>query len=169
MQCGMYAQFVVHRKDAARVSGAREKAFFGMPEAAQSLRMERVEIITDAAQKYTLRLRGKVAVFEGFSVFTAPVRLQIGSKTVLFTPDKSGMASADGASYRAINSGNFGVVFGGTMEWEATLPADPWLGELEKLGVVREGSPVKDASVELQMRIGEAQHTTTIREVQAGK
>jgi hypothetical protein len=169
MMCGMYASMVVHPRAAAGVSRAPEKAFLGLREAAQSLRLERAEIITDDAQKSSLRLRGKVAVFDAFSIFRTPVRLQIGEKSVSLTPDPKGTATVDGVTYRVLNGGAFGVVYGGIMEWEARLPADPWLRELEKLGVLRAGAPVKDGTAELKMQVGEANHTATIRDIQVVK
>jgi hypothetical protein len=169
MQCGMYARFIVYPRAATGVSRAPEKAFFGLRDAAQSLRLEHAELVTDAAQKRSLRLRGKTTVFDAFSVFNAPVRLQLGEKSVIFTPDRTGSATAEGASYRVLNSGTFGVIYGGIMEWEATLPADPWLSELEKLGALRDGVPVQEKPVELKMQIGESQHAAIIRELEQAK
>ena len=75
----------------------------------------------------------------------------------------SGRAADEAGSFRVKNANWYGVIPGGTMEFETTLTGAGWLAELQKLGAV-DGSRVKpDASVTWKMQVGAAQHSAEAR------
>jgi manganese oxidase len=166
MREGMFARVVVHPREAS-IGRAPEAAFFGLRQAEQSLQIDRAEATLDftpnSPQPCEIRLHGTVTVSAAFSVFTAPIRLQLGDQAVTFKPATDGNATADRATYRAINSSRYGVVYGGLMEFEAKLTGPDWLDELKKLGVTSDGPRTVDIGEPVQMRVGESKHTASIR------
>lgn len=166
MKEGMFSQLVVHPRSDAGASRAPEAAFFGLHGSEQSLLLEPAEAKVDftpgAKQLCEIRLHGKVTVFDAFSVFSAPIRLQFGEKVVTLRPDATGVATNDSVSYRVLNSGKVGVVYGGLMEWEATLTGESWLRELEKLGA-KKNEVAGELAVSLEMDVADAKHSTTAR------
>ena len=163
MMEGMFSRFVVHAKGAAGVSRAPESAFFGMPQAQQSLHIDRAEAVIDTADSCRISLAGTVTVFRAFSVFNQPVSLQLGEKTVKFQPDMSGRATNEAGSFRVKNANRFGVIPGGTMEFETTLTGAGWLAELQKLGAVDDSRVKPEAVVTLKMQVGAAHHSAAAR------
>lgn len=162
MKEGMFARMIVHPKNSAGVSRAPEQAFFGLRNAERSLRIDRAELTLDtssgAAQPSQFRLHGSVTVFDAFSIFTAPVRLQIGKKSVTLTPPANGKITTDGVNYRVLNSGRYGVVYGGMMEFEAIFSNPTWLDEVKSCA----GTPAQEQVVSLQMQVGESTHSATV-------
>jgi len=166
---GMFARVVVHAKGGAGVTPAAGPAFFGLAEAQQSLQIKRAEAILDfspdATQPCQIRLQGAVSVFQAFSVFTQPVRIQFGEKSVVFKPDRRGAANAaDGSGmFRVSNANQFGVVYGGLMEFEVTLSGAGWLEALKDLGLASGGTLPREIAASLLMEVGKAQHTAATR------
>jgi hypothetical protein len=146
------------------VSRAPELAFYGLRQAERSLQVKRAEAVLDFSQGAVapceFRLEGSVTVFQAFSVFTQPVRIQLGETAVNFKPDRRGIATAAGGSFRVTNASEHGVVYGGLMEFEATLRGTEWLTELKKLGLEGD-SARKERVVSLTVEIGRARHTAT--------
>ena len=165
MREGMFARMVVHPKGVAGASREPEAAFFGLRQGEQSLRIESAK----TAQPFELRVRGAVTVPDAFAVSTEPVSIRIGEKSVAFKPDTDGKAEAGDLSFRITNSGRYGFVTTGLMEFEATLRGTGWLAELKKLDTVRDGALVRDKSIELKMQIGDAHHSATIRSILPAK
>ena len=163
MMEGMFTRFTVHAKGAAGVSRAPESAFFGMPQARQSLHIERAEAVIDAADSCRITLEGTVTVFRAFSVFNQAVRVQLGEKSVTFQPDVSGRATGDGGSFRVKNANRFGVIPDGPMQFETTLTGAGWRAELQKLGAVSGSRLNADAMVTWKIQVGAAQHAATTR------
>jgi hypothetical protein len=165
MMGGMFARMTVHPKTAAGVSRARTDAFFGLPRAEQSLQIRRAEATLDfsanTAQPCELKLTGAVTVFQAFSVFTQPVQLQIGDASVSFKPDRKGMAASGQNSWAVKNAGQFGVVYGGTMEFETTLSGAEWLRALTKAGLTPTSG--SELSVPMTLQVGNAKHVGTAR------
>jgi FtsP/CotA-like multicopper oxidase with cupredoxin domain len=161
---GMFARVVVHGTNRPGASRAPHDAFFGLPQAAQSLQLTHSEATVDFGAKGTnaceLKLAGSVTVFHAFSVFTQTIQVQVGGKTLSFKPDRRGVATAPGGEWRVKNASQFGVVYGGVMEFELTLTGEDWLSEMTRLGAhrsEREGS----VSVPITVHVGAAKHTTT--------
>ncbi|MDB6155929.1 MAG: Multicopper oxidase type 2 [Chthoniobacteraceae bacterium] len=152
MQEGMFSRMVVHPRGSAGVSRAPAAAFFGLPEGAQSLRITSATLVRDPGAKRPpeLRILGNVTVFDAFSVFTTAIRIGIGEKWVTLKPARNGQASAEGVSYRVINSGRYGVVYGGLMEWEATFTGESWATAASK------------ASASIKMELGKARHAVPL-------
>jgi hypothetical protein len=164
MMEGMFARVVVHAQGSAGVSRAPELAFYGLRQAEQSLQVRRVEAVLDfapgAVAPCELRLEGSVTVSQAFSVFTQPVRIQLGDTAVSFKPDRRGVAATTGGSLRITNAGQYGVVYGGLMEFEANLRGAEWMGELKKLGLEGD-SAWKERVVSLTVEVGRARHAAT--------
>jgi Multicopper oxidase len=166
MMEGMFAPVVVHPKGDTDGSRAPDPAFLGLRQAQQSLTISSAVAVTNRASggatEFQLRLAGTVSVYEAFSVFGDTIRIQLGDKSVAFKPDPSGNAIAPEASFRATNANAFGVVYGGRMEFEATLKGEDWLRELQRLGFQQGGSR-RSTETPLTIEIGRARHTATAR------
>ena len=157
---GMFARVTVHAKGSPK--RAAGQPFFGLAQAQQSLNIKRAEAVPkDESGKCALKIEGTVTVFDAFSVFTQAVQFQLGSATASFKPNRTGLAQTPDGIFRVKNVSQFGVVYGGQLEFEVTLNGPAWCGEMEKLGVAPRpgGVPV---SAPLTLRLGEAQHTATV-------
>jgi hypothetical protein len=163
MMEGMYAPLVVHPKGAAR-GGAPQPAFFGLKQAQQSLRVQRAEAAPGCAAKAAgpchVTIEGAVTVYEAFSVFVQPVRVQLGGKTVTFRPDARGLAHTPDGGFRVKNAHHVGVVYGRLMEFEVTLTGPEWLRELRKLGLGK-GAARRGVAAPLILQVGPATHSAT--------
>ena len=156
---GMFARFVVHPKGSAGVSRTAGPAFFGLPGARQSLQIKTAEARLDSSGSVQLRLEGVLTVFEAFSVFNQPVAFQVLGKTVPFAPNRQGQAVSPSGEYRVKNASQFGVVYGGLMEFELNLRGQEWREGLTKLGLA--GSAAQRVSVPIKMHVGVAAHDAT--------
>ncbi|MFM1768481.1 MAG: hypothetical protein RJA22_1010 [Verrucomicrobiota bacterium] len=159
MQEGMFARVTVHPRTTNGPGRAAGPAFFGLRGAMESLRLQRAEVTLGAAQACTLRVEGSVTVFEAFSVFTQPVELQLGETKVSFRPDRRNQATVAGpagGTWRVRNASQFGVVYGGMMEFEAVLTGSAWLEQLQRLNLTR-GGPAR-----FTLKVGDARHTGSI-------
>jgi hypothetical protein len=105
---------------------------------------------------FELTFEGKVTVPQAFSAFIMPVSIQIGQKVVEFKPDRGGKAANGPDLFRIKNASGYGVVYGGEMEFEATLRDAGWLAEVQKMN--KAGRAV---SLPLSLRVGKAEHRTT--------
>jgi len=94
-------------------------------------------------------------------VFTQTIRVQIGGTSVVFKPDRRGTATATGGAWRVKNASQFGVVYGGMMEFEADLKGNDWATELQKLGLTSVGTAAPTLSVPVTLQVGNARHTAT--------
>lgn len=146
---GMYARHVIHTKDKPEAPKAR--AFLGLNEEQRSLELRHAELLDEK----TLRLAGRVTVFDAFTVFNQPFDVQVGGSSVTFNPDRSGTARNSQGVFRVRNVSPFGVVHGGVLEFEVTLAAPPEI--LPKLGT----------SVAISFKVGKAQHEATAPLTQA--
>jgi FtsP/CotA-like multicopper oxidase with cupredoxin domain len=144
---GMFAQFTVLPKGS---KPPLEAPFFGLRQARTSLQIERATL---NSQSSNLNLAGRVTVPQAFSAFIIPVTLQIGENSVVFKPDRSGKATVGADSFQVKNASSLGVVYGGHLEFETTLREQAWRAELQKFG----------NAVPITLRIGKAEHKTTIQ------
>jgi FtsP/CotA-like multicopper oxidase with cupredoxin domain len=168
MMEGMFARLVVHPKSDEAGHRGPQPAFLGLPQAQQSLLIRRAEAkFNPAPESFELKIEGTVTVYEAFSVFVEPVRIQLGEKSVTLKPDVRGLADATDGSFRAKNLNQSGVVFGGLMEFEVALKGAEWLSELRKLGLKADATGRKEISVPLTVQIGRAIHSATARVVVA--
>ena len=91
--------------------------------------------------------------------------VQVGQKSVAFKPDRKGFAESGGVTFQAKNVSQYGVVYGGLMEFELTLSGAEWLAEFSRAAKVERGAPPVGSEVEipLSLEIGKAKHTATAR------
>lgn len=160
---GMFARVTVYSRGTKGASREAAQAFFGLASAQQSLQIKRAEVTPVAATggraSCEMRLEGTVTVFQAFSVFTQSVEFQVGGQTASFKPDRRGSAATTEGSFRAKNASQFGVIYGGMMEFEAVIDGMHWWAELQKAGVKAGGAAT---SVPLTLRVGHAHHTATM-------
>ena len=152
---GMFARFTVHPQAAGGASRAPGDAFLGLLQAQESLKIRRAE----AGRSGELTLEGSVTVFNAFSVFTQTIRVQIGGTTVTFKPDRQGRATAANGTLRIKNASQYGVIYGGLMQFEITLH-EPGLGaEMKKLA--GPSAPKGGLPMPVKLEIGPAKHSAT--------
>lgn len=161
---GMFARVTVHPKGAAGANRAPESRFFGMGQ--QSLTIRRAEASIPAgaqsAQAGQIKIQGSVTIFDAFSVFTQTVSLQLGSASIAFKPNRKGEATANGGRWQVRNANQFGVVYGGTLEFEAELEGAQWIEQLQKSGLNLQGGADQSVSVPMSLQVGVAQHKTSV-------
>ena len=153
---GMFARVTVHPKGATGAGRAAGPAFFGGAEAQRSLQIKRADARLDGAGGGQIIIEGVVTVFEAFSVFNQPVTLQLLGRTLDFKPDRRGQARAAGGELQIKNASQFGVIYGGQMQFELSLQGREWRDGLDKLGLIGKGPP--RLTVPLTMQVGTASH-----------
>ncbi len=146
MREGMFARYTIHAKGANEAARDPGTAFLGLSRAATSLQIKHAGLQPDGS----LRIAGTVTVFEAFSIFTQPAVVSFGGKTFTFLPATNGKAAADHATWQVRNVDPFGVVHGGSLEFECSLPA-----EVAKGGDLTH--PVK-----LSLQLGQATHEAVV-------
>jgi hypothetical protein len=165
MMEGMFAHMIVHPKGATNLNAAAP--FFGLKPAERSLQIDRAQATLSsnsaAAASCEVQLEGSVTVFDAFSVFVVPVQFQLGGKTTSFNPDRRGVAKNSGDSFRVKNANEFGVVFGGTMEFEVKLSGPDWLRELKQASGPEKSVGAREITLPLVVQIGSARHVATVR------
>jgi hypothetical protein len=160
MAGGMFAAVHVQPANGEAVSRDPEVAFFGMPQMLQTLRIQNAELTMDGdghGGPGEIELDGKVTVPDPFPVARRPFSVKIGDKTLTLQPDKSGLCASPEGVLLVKNATSFGIVRGGTLEFELTLKGDGWMETLRREHVIVE----KGAGGELQvdLRVGDAHHT----------
>ncbi len=148
---GMFARYTVHPKGAEGVSRDPGAAFFGTPQAAQSLTLRRAEI----TQENHLELAGSITVFEAFSVFNQTITVDLGGKSISFKPDRSGLATTPAGTLRIRNANRYGIIFGGLLEFEISLKGRDWQSPIQRLQQAK--------TLPVKIQAGEAKHMTTVR------
>ncbi len=148
---GMFARYTVHPKGTEGASRTPGIAFFGTPQAAQSLTIRRAEIISDNQ----IELAGTVTVFEAFSAFNQPMTVELAGKTETFKPDRSGFATAatSAGTLRIRNTNRYGIVYGGLLEFEIALKGEEWRTQIIKLN--------QPTPLPIKLQVGEAKHVST--------
>jgi hypothetical protein len=164
MMEGMFARLVVHPKGSQEISRSAGTAFFGLPQAQQSLKISEA-ILTrknsrDGTPDCELKLRGNVSVYEAFSAFVTPFRIQIGSKSATFRPDARGIAETAEGIMRVKNVGQYGVVYGGVLDFELILRGNDWLKEFDQLGSITR--PSGSNTVPIILQVGDARHAVVV-------
>ena len=161
---GMFARLIVHPKNAEASNHASEPAFFGLRAAAQSLRIKHATAQLDFDPKSTTparwQIEGVVTVYEAFSAFIEAVSIQLGEKTVTFKPGKPGATTNHpDANFRIKNVNQFGVVYGGLLEFELTLTGAAWQRELDRW----QKAGGRRSDIPLRMQIGQVSHSALVR------
>jgi hypothetical protein len=154
---GMFARVTVHPKNGSiRAAGP---AFFGISGAQESLKIKSAEARFDAAGGSQMKITGLVTVFEAFSVFTQPVQFQMLGNNVTFKPDRKGRARLPNAEFQIKNASEYGVIYGGQMDFEVTFQGKEWREGLEKLGLTT--ARTQRLNVPLRVEVGNASHAAT--------
>ena len=106
----MFTRVTVHPRNAPLGKRAPAGGFLGMGKSLASLEIRTVEQLPAASnQPPQLRLAGSVTVYDAFSVFGQPIRIQLGRKAVTFNPSQKGVANLKDASFRVLSEQNYGV------------------------------------------------------------
>ncbi|MCI0541632.1 MAG: multicopper oxidase domain-containing protein [Verrucomicrobiales bacterium] len=166
MMRGMFALAVVH-PNGARGASRPERAFFGLPDAQTSLRLDEAEAMLGPDGNCRIRLRGTVTVYQPFSVFAEPVTLRALNRSVTFKLNSRGHARMPNAEFETRNSDAdravFGIMHGGELEFEINLHGPEWREALDRLSastsVTNGGAP--RIAVPISLEIGQASHRGT--------
>jgi FtsP/CotA-like multicopper oxidase with cupredoxin domain len=141
MREGMYTGLVVHARDTVGVDRSPARSFLGLPAAQTSLRLTRAEVNGNE-----VRLAGAMTVFEAFSIFSQPLTLRIGDRTVTWRIPSRGHAQAPEGAFEVKNANDVGVIAGGVLQFEATLQGAEWVTAARK------------QAAEVRIEVGAAKH-----------
>ena len=166
MSEGMFTRFMVQPKGGDAVSREPEVAFLGMPQSARTLRIQTAEVVLSKTADLSseINLTGQVTIPDPFSLSGKEFKMQLGRKTAVLRTDASGVSVTPEAILLVKNtalSGN-GNVVGGTLNFELVLKGDGWVEELRQLKLLREDKLIPDASMKCTLKLGSAQHGTTM-------
>jgi manganese oxidase len=166
MSEGMFTRYIVQPKDGRPVSRDPEAAFFGMPQAAQTLRIQAAEVVLPHGGDQTgeINLTGQVTVPDPFSLAKNELMVQLGRKILILQPDASGICvSPDGILLvkNTSQSGN-GNVVGGTLNFELTLKGAGWMQELRQLKLLTQDKLVQEPSLKCSIKLGPARHEALV-------
>ena len=156
---GMFARVTVHPKSATSAARAARPAFFGLPEAKQSVQVEKAEARINRTGAAQIKLEGVVSVYEALAVFNQPVTWQILGRTVAFKPDRRAQARIPGGEFQIKNARQNGVIYGGLMKFEMSLEGSVWREALTKAGLT--GSTAQRLNIPLKVQVGQAWHEGT--------
>ena len=167
MSKGMFARFTVRtRGGGAEVSRDPEAAFFGMPQATATLRIQSRATIRARGRtrrRPEVNLVGQVTVPDPFPTALNVFTVALGGKTATLHPDASGLSVTPDAILLVKNTslqGN-GALRGGTLAFELTLRGAAWIEELRKLKVLGGDVPAAGASFPITLEVGPARHTAS--------
>lgn len=165
MEMGMYAKFVVYPSDVTGANRDPRAAFFGMPEAAQTLNFQSAELTLppgnpDACE---LNLSGKVTVPDPYPTALQPFTVEIGSQKITFRPDASGISVSEGGILVVKNTSLYGngAVTGGTLNFDLTLKGAAVRKELEQAHVIEKDQLSAKTNLPLSFIVGSAHHRGT--------
>jgi FtsP/CotA-like multicopper oxidase with cupredoxin domain len=166
MMEGMFARMMVHPKSSTVSNRIDEPSFFGLPHDRESLRITSAEARINAPGQTNaceLNFRGVITVYDAFSVFAQPIRIQLGDKAVLLQPDRKGKAQTDGNRFEVKNASEYGVVYGGLMEFQATLSGAEWLDVLKKVDPAIKSPGKSELQIPVTVAIDNSKHTAVAR------
>lgn len=165
---GMFAQFVVYPRGSIGSRPGLAEPFFGLRSAQSSLQIKGAEAVLKmplaTATNCEITIEGTVTVFQAFSVFTQPVTIQAGQASAGFKPNRQAVAEIANGRLRIKNANQYGVVYGGMMEFEARLSGTDWLAEIRRVAQ-SSNNDVAPAEVEipLTLKVGPATHKATAK------
>ena len=87
------------------------------------------------------------------------MQFQLLGNNVTFKPDRKGRARTPNAEFQIKNASEYGVIYGGQMEFELTLQGKEWRQGLEKLGLTLAKS--QRLNVPVRVEVGNASHAAT--------
>lgn len=165
MANGMFARFTVRPHGGNEISRDPEAAFFGMPQALATLRVQSAQISLhkDDPAAAEINLVGQVTVPDPFLTAQNAFTVQVGDRKAILHPDASGLSVSPDAILLVKNTslrGN-GALRGGMLSFELTLRGSAWLDELRRLKVLNENVPVANASFPISLEVGPAKHSAS--------
>ncbi len=162
MANGMFARFTVRPHGEGEVSRDPEVAFFGMPQALATLRVQSAQLSfhKDDPAASEVNLVGQVTVPDPFLAAQNAFTIQVGDRKATLHPDASGLSVSPDAILLVKNTsqqGN-GALRGGTLSFELTLRGNAWLDELRRLKVLADDAPAANATFPVTLQVGPASH-----------
>jgi len=160
MRSGMYARFLVHPAADARACREPEAAFFGMPQALQTLRIDSAAVST---VRNEIELDGQVTVPDPFPIARNKFTVKIGGQTITLQPDGTGLSVLPEGILLVKNVAPYGNgnIQGGTLKFELTLKGASWLAELQKLGMLNGATLQAKSELPISLQVGAAKHSAT--------
>jgi FtsP/CotA-like multicopper oxidase with cupredoxin domain len=159
MANGMFAAVHVQPAAGEAVSRDPEVAFFGMPQMLQTLRIKEAELtMGNDSGADEIDLDGKVTVPDPFPVARRAFSVKIGDKTLTLQPDKTGLCTSPEGTLLVKNATSFGIVRGGTLEFELTLKGQGWIDSLKRQHVL-ENTRTPSAALHVDLEVGDAHHS----------
>jgi len=122
MMEGMYGSFSVRPPDP---NAPLAEPFFGLSKQSSSTAWTAAEGDLEPAA-FHLKARCKVTAHANLAAWTTPLGVKLGERLVTVTPDKTGLAKAEGSSIQVLNSDSYGVVHSDQLELELTLSGPEW-------------------------------------------
>ncbi len=162
MADGMYTAVHVAPSTATQVSRDPEEAFFGMPQMLQTLRIQNAELTMEHdgdAGSGEIDLDGKVTVPDPFAVARQPFSVTIGGQTMTLQPDKTGLCTSPDGMLLVKNATSFGVVRGGTLDFQLTLKGKQWIDTLKHQHVLDDNGAATGTRIQVEVQLGDAHHT----------
>jgi hypothetical protein len=165
---GMFAQFIIHPRGSIGARPGLVEPFFGLRRSQSSLQIKLAEVVMDkplaTATSCEVTIEGAVTVFQAFSVFTQPVTVQIGQANAAFKPNRQSVAEIANGRLRIKNANQYGVVYGGMMEFEARVKGADWLAEIRRVVQPKDGGEAPtEVELPLVIKVGLATHKATAK------
>jgi len=165
---GMFAQFIIHPRGSFGARPGLGEPFFGLRRSQSSLQVKGAEAVLDmplaTATSCEVTIEGAVTVFQAFSVFTQPVTVQVGQASASFKPNRQAVAEIANGRLRIKNANQYGVVYGGMMEFEVRLKGEDWLGEVRRVALPQSGAEMPaEVDLPLVIKVGLATHKATAK------
>ena len=163
MTNGMYTAVHVLAADAPPVSRAPEDAFFGMPQALQSLRFQTAEFsLSNGGGAGEIDLAGTVAVPEHCILYKSQFTVKIGSKTLILQPDNTGLCRTPEGLLLVKNSIQTYAVRGGKLDFDLTLRGNGWIDELRRQGILVDKTVEQGRPLQVDLQVGGVQHSAMV-------
>lgn len=165
MSNGMFALVTVHSRGETGVSRDPEAAFFGMPQALQTLRIQTAELTPekDGASDGEIFFGGRVTVPDPFPVSHNTFAVKIGAKTITLKPDASGIDSTPEGIVLIKNISPYGNgnVIGGRLDFELTLKGAGWMDALKQLHLLQQNQLASNPVLDVSLQVGAAHHSAS--------
>ncbi len=162
MESGMYAKFVVYPADVTGADREPQTAFFGMPEAAQTLRFQKrgAHAVAGPARRLRAQSHRPGHGAGSLSHLRKAFIVQIGTRKIEFRPDGSGISAGSEGLLVVKNSSLYGngTVTGGTLNFDLTLKGSAVRKELEQANLIKQGALAAHPQLHLDFTVGPAHH-----------
>jgi len=165
MESGMFARFSVYPSDHPSASREATAAFFGMPQSLQTLQFQSADYALNAEKPESseLNFSGQVSVVDPLPITRNQVVVQIGTKSLSFSLDASGVSAGPEGLLLVKNASQYGngTVTGGILRFDLMLKGKEWVDQLDQLHLLQNGSLAPHTSLPITMLVGDAHHNGT--------